>query len=113
MDDESYNFNNSTRVVRLQPDLRDIAEQPRKIDYAPTEVLENPEPRFLDGAQDHHSIIQFKDARYYFYHIGGQAFKPRGYAGSRRIVCCDPLECKSDGGIKLVEHGTEPAPLEE
>jgi beta-xylosidase len=158
MDDESYNFNNSTRVVRLKPDLRDIAERPRKIDYAPTAVLENLELRFLegafvhkkdgryyfsytnwqnkthqgfyavgespygpfewkgpmapkpDGAQDHHSIIRFNDNWYYFYHVGGAAWKPEGYTGSRRIACYDRLEYAGDGSIKMVEHTTGSLP---
>lgn len=152
MDGESYNFNNSTRVARLKPNMIELAEEVRKIDYAPKNVLETDTLRFLEGAymhkkdgvyyfsytnwqnkthqgfyctgnspygpfewqgpmapkpqgaQDHHSIIEFKGDWYYFYQVGGNEFKPEGYFGSRRIMCFDKLYRNEDGTIKMVEH---------
>jgi beta-xylosidase len=60
-----------------------------------------------DGAQYHHSTIEFKGQWYDFYHVGGAAFKPEGYNGSRRIACFDKLFYNEDGTIKMVEQTTE------
>ena len=59
-----------------------------------------------DGAQYHHSVIEFKGQWYDFYHVGGQAFKPQGYNGSRRIACFDKLFYNKDGTIRMVEQTT-------
>ena len=56
-----------------------------------------------DDAQFHHSVVEFKGQSYDFYHVGGQAFKPPGYNGSRRIACFDKLFYNDDGTIKTVE----------
>jgi beta-xylosidase len=71
-----------------------------------------------DGAQYHHSTIEFKGQWYDFYHVGGAAFKPPGYNGSRRIVCFDKLFYNPDGTIQIVKQTTEqtvtppsPAPM--
>lgn len=152
MDGEADNYNNSTRIAKLKPNMIELAEEARKIDYAPQSVLQTDTLRFLEGAfmhkkdglyyfsytnwqnktyqgyycigdnpygpfewkgpmaphpknaQDHHSIIEFKDNYYYFYHVGGHEFKPEDYDGSRRIVCYDKLFYNEDGTIKMVEH---------
>ena len=55
------------------------------------------------GAQDHHSIIEYKNQWYYFYHIGNYTNKlgeeGRGY---RRNVCVDYLYYNNDGTMKKV-----------
>jgi len=58
------------------------------------------------GAQDHHSIIEFKGEWYYFYHINTpeDQLKEMGWDGSRRIVCYDRLYYNEDGTIKMIEH---------
>lgn len=54
------------------------------------------------GAQDHHSIVEFKGKWYYFYHIAGIKFKPENWNGERRIACFDRLFYNEDGTIKMV-----------
>lgn len=57
-----------------------------------------------EGAQDHHSIVKFNKNWYYFYHIGGNRFKTKGWKGERRIACFDKLFYNEDGTIKMVKH---------
>ncbi len=62
----------------------------------------NPAPK---GAQDHHSVIEYKGQWYYFYHLGNFTdhwdYKGRG---NRRNVCVDYLYFDEDGSYKLVEQ---------
>ena len=51
------------------------------------------------GAQDHHSIIEYHDQWYYFYHVGN--YGPDG-SGHRRNVCVDYLYYNDDGTMKRV-----------
>lgn len=62
----------------------------------------------VPGAQDHHSIIQFKNNWYYFYHVGNytDAWGNKG-KGNRRNVCLDNLHFKEDGTMKIVEQTKE------
>jgi arabinoxylan arabinofuranohydrolase len=57
------------------------------------------------GAQDHHSMIEFKGKWYYFYHVGNftnkMGEKGKGY---RRNVCVDYLYYNPDGTLKMVEQ---------
>lgn len=57
----------------------------------------NPKP---PGAQDHHSIVEFKGQWYYFYHIGDYV-NTAGVKGNghMRNVCVDFLEYNADGTI--------------
>ncbi len=57
------------------------------------------------GAQDHHSIVEFKGNWYYFYHVGNftNAKNEKG-RGNRRNVCVDRLFHNPDGTMKLVEQ---------
>ncbi len=60
------------------------------------------------GAQDHHSMIEFKGKWYYFYHVGNYA----GGSFHRRNVCIDYLYYNPDGTIKKVvqtKEGVKPA----
>ena len=59
-----------------------------------------PNPR---GAQDHHSIIEFKGQWYYFYHIAIQDL-PVYKESQGRITCYDKLYYNEDGTIKMVKH---------
>jgi hypothetical protein len=59
-----------------------------------------------DGAQYHHSTVEFKGQWYDFYHVGGGSFKPADYNGSYRIACFDKLFYNEDGTIKMVEQTT-------
>jgi beta-xylosidase len=151
-DGQAYIYNNSAIVAKLKANMIELAEKPRKIDYAPDDVMKDEQRRFCegsfmhkkddiyyysysnwknpkyqgyyamgkspygpfewkgamaprpDGAQDHHSIIKFKDQWYYFYHIGGEEFKPKNWKGSRRIVCFDKLFYNEDGTIQGAKH---------
>lgn len=57
-----------------------------------------------EGAQDHHSVIEFNGKWYYFYHAGGREFYPLGWTGERRILCFDEMHYNEDGTIRLVRH---------
>ena len=139
-------------VARLKPNMVELAEEPRRIDYGANDRKEtsedmveapwmyqrdgvyyfsysnyrnkeyqgfygmgsspygpfewkgpvNPAP---PGAQDHHSIVQFKDQWYYFYHVGNftRADGLQG-RGNRRSVCVDRLYHNPDGTMRLVEQ---------
>lgn len=54
-------------------------------------------------AQDHHSIVEFNDQWYYFYHVGDftNAEGEPG-AGNRRNACVDYLTYNADGTIQPV-----------
>ena len=60
------------------------------------------------GAQDHHSIIEFKGQWYYFYHVGNfvndKGEEGRGY---RRNVCIDSLFYNPDGTMQMVKQTKE------
>ena len=65
----------------------------------------NPNP---PGAQDHHSIIEYKNQWYYFYHVGNfvndKGEEGRGY---RRNVCVDYLYYNPDGTMQMVKQTKE------
>ncbi len=153
-DGEYYLYNNPGIVAKLKPNMTELAEEVRKIEYGPEEVMENdtlqfnegacmqkkdgvyyfsytnwhnktyqgfyamgdspygpfewkgpmaPKPR---GAQDHHSIINFKDQWYYFYHIAIPNL-PKFKESQGRIACFDKLYHNKDGTIQMVEHTGE------
>lgn len=74
MDGESYNFNNSTRVAKLKPNMIELAEEARMIDYAPRNVMETDTLRFLEGA-----FIHKKDGDYYFSYTNWQNNTHQGF----------------------------------
>jgi arabinoxylan arabinofuranohydrolase len=154
-DGQAYLYCGKAMMAKLKPDMTELAEPMRKVDYAPAEVMNDTNQIFLegsfmhkrngiyyysytnfrnpkyqgfyatgkspygpfewkgpmapkpDGAQYHHSVIEFKGQWYDFYHVGGKAFKPTGYNGSRRIACFDKLFYNKDGTIRMVEQTTE------
>jgi len=55
------------------------------------------------GAQDHHSIIEFKNQWYYFYHIAIDEF-PKYKESQGRIVCYEKLFYNPDGTIQMIKH---------
>lgn len=55
------------------------------------------------GAQDHHSIIEFKGQWYYFYHIAIDEF-PKYKESQGRIVCFEKLFYNPDGTIQMIKH---------
>ncbi|NBB78074.1 MAG: family 43 glycosylhydrolase [Verrucomicrobia bacterium] len=61
----------------------------------------SPKPR---GAQNHHSIIEFKNQWYYFFHVAGYKDYPKYKEAQGRIFCFEPLEYEADGTIRMVEH---------
>ena len=58
------------------------------------------DPKSL-GAQDHHSIVEFKGQWYYFYHISVPQW-PKYKEGPGRIACFDKLFYNPDGTIQNV-----------
>lgn len=67
------------------------------------------------GAQDHHSMLEFKGRWYYFYHVGNflNKWNEKGQ-GFRRNVCIDYLYNNPDGTLKMLEqtsNGVKPIEL--
>lgn len=150
-DGEAYIYNNPGVVAKLKPNMIELAEPARIIEYAPKEVMANDTLKFREGAfmhkkdgvyyfsytnwwnktlqgyyavannpygpfewkgamapapqgaQDHHSIIEFKGQWYYFYHIAIKEF-PKYKESQGRIVCFDKLYYNADGTIQMVKH---------
>ncbi|MBF0197771.1 MAG: family 43 glycosylhydrolase [Planctomycetes bacterium] len=150
-DGEAYLYNNPGIVAKLKPNMIELAEEPRTIEYGPENVKNSkilsfnegaymhkkdglyyfsytnwknkdtqgfyatgkspygpfewqgsmgPNPK---GAQDHHSIIEFKDQWYYFYHIAYSEY-PAYKESQGRIACFDKLFYNNDGTIQMVKH---------
>ena len=70
--------------------------------YGPFEFKGPMGPRPI-GAQDHHSIVEFKGQWYYFYHISLKDL-PKYKESQGRIVCFDKLYYNPDGTIQMVKH---------
>ncbi len=150
-DGEAYIYNNIAVVAKLKPNMIELAEAPRSINYAPKEIMTNDTLKFLEGsymhkkdgvyyysytnwknktkqgyyamgkspygpfewkgamaprpkgAQDHHSIIDFKGQWYYFYHISNPKL-PQYRESQSRIFGFDKLYYNPDGTIKEVIH---------
>lgn len=149
-DGAAYIYNNCAIVAKLKPNMLELAESPRKINYDVSNSItdqylegfaegsymhkkdgiyyysysnwhnkiyqsfyatgDNPYGPFEwqgplapkpQGAQDHHSIIEFGSQWYYFYHIAvGE--HPIDKDGQGRIACYDRLYYNDDGTIQLV-----------
>jgi len=52
-DGEAYIYSNDHQVAKLKPNMVELAEKPRSIDYAPSWVLDNPELAFEEGSYMH------------------------------------------------------------
>lgn len=72
-DGEAYIYNNPGVVAKLKPNMIETAEEPRLIEYAPKEIMENDTLKFLEGAYMHK-----KDGVYYFSYTN---WKNRTYQG--------------------------------
>lgn len=153
-DGQSYIYNNPGVVAKLKPNMTELAEEVRKIEYAPSDVMQNDTLKFKEGAymhkrnglyyfsytnwknrtsqgfysvannpygpfewkgpmaprpagaQDHHSIIEFKNQWYYFYHIAIKDL-PKYKESQGRIACYDKLFYNADGTIQMVNHTRE------
>lgn len=62
------------------------------------------------GAQDHHSIVEFKGQWYYFYHIAINGL-PKYKESQGRIFCFDRLYYNKDGTIQKVVHTQGPTKI--
>ena len=150
-DGQAYIYNNPGVVAKLKPNMIEMAEEPKLINYGPKEVMDNDILKFREGAymhkkdgvyyfsytnwwnktdqgyyamgdnpygpfewkgtmaarpagaQDHHSIIEFKGQWYYFYHIALKDM-PKYKESQGRIVCFDKLYYNPDGTIQKVQH---------
>jgi arabinoxylan arabinofuranohydrolase len=157
-DGEAYLYFGSTKVAKLKPNMIELAESSRNINYAPQEILDDDLQRFHEGAfmhkkdgkyyysytnfkhanyggwyamgdspygpftwkgpmapcpkgaQDHHSIIEFKNQWYYFYHIAVSGI-PVNKEGQGRIACFDRLYYNKDGTIQMVVHTAGPTKI--
>jgi arabinoxylan arabinofuranohydrolase len=157
-DGEAYIYNGSHVMAKLKPNMIELAEAVRTVDYAPKEILDDDLQRFHEGsfmhkkdgkyyfsytnfkhakyggwyamgdspygpfkwigpmapspngAQDHHSIIEFKGQWYYFYHIAVPNF-PLNKEGQGRIACFDRLYYNKDGTIQMVVHTAGPTEI--
>jgi hypothetical protein len=59
------------------------------------------------GAQDHHSMAEFKGQWYYFYHLGNYRNGPVKGSMFRRNICMDPMYYNEDGTIREVVQTVE------
>jgi len=157
-DGQAYLYFGSYKVAKLKPNMIELAEAPRSLDYAPQEILDDDFQRFHEGpfmhkkdgkyyfsysnfknnkcqgwytmgdspygpfkwigpmapapagAQDHHSIIEFKGQWYYFYHIAIPEF-PVNKVGQGRIACFDRLYYNNDGTMQMVVHTATPTKI--
>jgi hypothetical protein len=157
-DGQAYIYNGSHIIAKLKENMIELAETPRKIDYAPQDVLDDDLRRFHEGsymhkrngiyyfsysnfknknyqgwyamadnpygpfkwigpmapnpqgAQDHHSLIEFKGQWYYFYHIAVPDI-PKNKVGQGRIACFDRLYYNKDGTIQTVVHTRGPTKI--
>jgi arabinoxylan arabinofuranohydrolase len=62
------------------------------------------------GAQDHHSIVEFKGQWYYFYHIAVNGL-PKYKESQGRIFCFDRLYYNKNGTIQKVVHTQGPTKI--
>jgi hypothetical protein len=60
-DGQAYIYNNPGIIAKLKPNMIELAEKPRKIDYAPEEVKKDDLLRFCEGAYMHK-----RNGKYYF-----------------------------------------------
>jgi len=150
-DGQAYIYNNPGLVAKLKPNMIELAEEPRVIQYGSKEVMTADTTRFSEGsymhkkdgiyyysytclknkkfgsmyatgtspygpfefkgplaprpigAQDHHSIVEFKGDWYYFYHIALKD-QPKYKEKQGRIASYDKLYYNSDGTIQLIKH---------
>lgn len=99
--DETYYFSYTNWKNKTYQGYYAIADNP----YGPFEWKGAMAPK-PQGAQDHHSIVKFKDQWYYFYHIAIKEY-PRFKEAQGRIACYDKLFYNEDGTIQMVEHTME------
>jgi beta-xylosidase len=66
-------------------------------------TYKGPVNRKPPGAQDHHSIVEYRGQWYYFYHVGNYP----GGGWTRRNVCVDYLHYNADGTMQLVEQTSQ------
>jgi arabinoxylan arabinofuranohydrolase len=150
-DGQAYIYNNIAVVAKLKPNMIEMAEAPRPIIYAPTEVMTNDTLKFLEGAymhkkdglyyysytnwknktlqgyyatgtspygpfewkgamaprpqgaQDHHSIIEFKGQWYYFTQISHSKV-PKYKESQGRVFTFEKMYHNPDGTIQMIKH---------
>ena len=73
-DGQPYIYNNPGVVAKLKPNMIEMAEAPRAIDYAPELVKKNDTLQFLEGAYMHK-----KDGAYYFSYTNWKNKTLQGY----------------------------------
>jgi beta-xylosidase len=71
---DAFIYNNPGVVAKLKPNMVELAETPRKIDYGPDEVVNDPKLRFKEGAYMHK-----KGDVYYFSYSNGQNKEHQGF----------------------------------
>jgi len=67
-DGEAYLYLNDHQVAKLKPNMIELAEAPRNIDYAPSRVLKDPEKQFEEG-----SFVHKYNGQYIFSYSNWQA----------------------------------------
>jgi beta-xylosidase len=150
-DGQAYIYASPGVVAKLKSNMIELAEEPRKVVYASSEIMGNDTLKFHEGAfmhkkdgvyyfsytnfknktyqgyyavgnnpygpfewkgpmapkpqgaQDHHSIIEFNGQWYYFYHIALRDM-PKYKESQGRIACYDKLFYNADGSIQMVQH---------
>lgn len=83
-DSQAFLYNNSAIVAKLKPNMIELEEKPRKIDYAPAEVLEIDTLKFNEGSYMpksdgiyYCSYTNWKNSKYHgFYAMGDNPYGP-------------------------------------
>ena len=73
-DGQAYIYNNSAIMAKLKPNMIELAEEPRKIDYASEDVLKDEKLRFNEG-----SYMHKKDGIYYYSYTNWGKKKYHGF----------------------------------
>ncbi len=73
-DGEAYIYNNPAVVAKLKPNMIELVEAPRKIDYAPTEIMTNDTLRAAEG-----TYLHKKDGVYYYSYTNWKNKTLQGY----------------------------------
>jgi arabinoxylan arabinofuranohydrolase len=73
-DGSAYLYCNNAQIAMLKPNMIEIAESPRKLDYAPQNILDDPIQRLGEGPYMHK-----KDGNYYYSYSTPKNPKYQGY----------------------------------
>lgn len=87
-DGEAYLYCGSAKVAKLKPNLTELAEPLRQVEYAPAEVLNDPNRKFLEG-----SYMHKRNGIYYYSYTNFKNQEQQGFHATGKSPC-GPFEWK-------------------